>query len=90
LEFDLDGGFREFKAIIGVDELVGGTDGITKVIIKGDGKELKTYELSRKDKKALDARINIQNVKSLSIEVSSAEVLNLGHHVDLADARVLK
>jgi hypothetical protein len=90
IEYDLPAGFREFKAILGVDELVGGTDGITKVVIKGDGKELKTYEFSRKDKKALDVKINIQNVKSLSIEVSSAEVLNLGHHVDLADARVLK
>jgi hypothetical protein len=90
LEYDLAGEFREFRAIIGVDELVGGADGITKVVIKCDGKELKSYEVSRKDKKALDVRINTQNVKSLSIEVLSAEVLNLGHHVDLADARVLK
>jgi hypothetical protein len=90
LEFDLAGDFREFKAIIGVDELVGGTDGTTKVVIKGDGKELKTYEVSRKDKEALDVRLNIQNVKSLRIEVVSSELLDLGHHVDLADARVSK
>jgi hypothetical protein len=90
IEFDLAGDFREFKAIIGVDELVGGRDVITKIVIKGDGKELKTYEVSRKDKEALDVRLNIQNVKSLTIEVSSPELLNLGHHVDLADARVSK
>jgi hypothetical protein len=90
LEYDLAGEFREFKAIIGVDELVGGTDGITKIVIKGDGKELKSYEVSRKDKKALDVRINIENVKSLRIDVVSPELLDLGHHVDLADARVSK
>jgi hypothetical protein len=88
-EYDLAGEFREFKAVIGVDELVRAADGVTKVVVKGDGKELKVYEVSRKDK-PLDVTLNIHKVKSLTIEVLSAEILNLGHHVDLADARVTK
>jgi hypothetical protein len=91
--FHLDGEYREFKAIIGVDELVSGADGITEVSIfdAASGKELhKKIEVSRKDKQALDVTINIQNVKTLRIVVSSPELLDLGHHVDLAEARISK
>jgi len=89
LEYDLAGEFREFKAVIGVDELVPAADGVTKVVFKGDGKELKIYEVSRKDK-PLDVTLSIHKVKVLTIEVLSAGKLPLGHHVDLADARVTK
>jgi hypothetical protein len=90
--FELDGEFREFKAIIGVDENVTGADGPTEVFISDadTGKELRRVTVSRKDKQALDVTINVQNVKTLRIVVASPELLDLGRHVDLADARVSK
>ena len=90
--FELDGEFREFKAIIGVDENVSGADGPTEVFISDadTGKELKRVTVSRKDKQAQDVTVNVQNVKTLKIVVASPELLDLGRHVDLADARVSK
>jgi hypothetical protein len=90
--FELDGEFREFKAIIGVDENVTGADGPTEVFISDadTGKELRKVTVSRKDKQALDVTVNVQNVKTLKIVVASPELLDLGRHVDLADARVSK
>src|SRR5262249_22991931 len=40
LEYQLDGEYREFTALLGIDENVGGSDGQTVVKIEGDGKEL--------------------------------------------------
>jgi hypothetical protein len=90
LEFPLEGEYREFKAIVGVDEVVGGTDNPTDVTIEGDGKVLRQLSVSRKDKEPVDLTVNVQNVKKLKIVVSSPDVLDLGHHVDLAEARVSK
>jgi hypothetical protein len=94
LIYELNGEYREFKAIIGVDDLVGGSEGPTIVQIEdvsgGAAKELhKPFEISRKTKPE-EVTINVQNVKSLRIRVSSPELLDLGHHVDLAEARVTK
>ena len=92
LIFELDGEYREFKAIIGVDDLVNGSEGPTLVQIEdaATGKALhKTLEISRKTK-PVDVTVNVQNVKSLRIRVTSPELLDLGHHVDLAEARVTK
>ncbi|HEY1859209.1 MAG TPA: NPCBM/NEW2 domain-containing protein, partial [Gemmataceae bacterium] len=92
LTFELDGEYREFKAIIGVDDLVNGSEGPTLVQIEdaATGKALhKTLEISRKTK-PMDVTVNVQNVKSLRIKVTSPELLDLGRHVDLAEARVTK
>src|SRR5260370_13188625 len=89
---ELDGEFSEFKAMIGVDENVTGADGPTEVLITDadTGKELRKVVVSRKDKEGLDVTVNVQNVKALKIVVASPELLDLGRHVDLADARVSK
>jgi hypothetical protein len=89
LDFPLGGDFREFKAVIGVDDLVGGIGRPTIVKIEGDGKELMKQAFSRKDQPK-DVTLNVLNVKTLRITVLSDELLDLGHHVDLANARVSK
>jgi hypothetical protein len=68
---------------------VGGTGRPTIVKIEGDGKELMKQSVSRKDKPK-DVTLNVLNVKTLRITVMSEELLDLGHHVDLANARVSK
>jgi hypothetical protein len=89
IEYDLAGDYNEFKATVGVDDSVGGSDGFTLVKIEGDGRELYATKVSRKDL-AKPMSCNIKNVKRLKIIVTSDDLLDLGKHVSLADARVSK
>jgi hypothetical protein len=92
LEYDLKGDFREFKAVIGIDDNVGGHPGPVVLRIEGDGKELFSRTLSRKDKEKGKEKVtlNIKDVARLRIVVTSGELLDLGKHIDLADAQVSK
>ncbi len=91
LEYDLKGEYREFKAVVGVDDQVGsGSDGYTVLRIEGDnGQELKTVKVSRKDKPQ-PIVVDVRNVQRLKIVVKSDDLLDLGKHLNLADARVSK
>lgn len=91
LEYDLKGEFRELKAIVGIDDLVGGIDGPTTLKIEGDGKELFSLTMNRKDKdRARPLTLNIKDVQKLKITVASGDLLDLGKHLTLADAKVSK
>lgn len=89
LVYDIGGQYKDFKAVLGVDDQVGG-DSHCKVTIEGDDKELFAAEVTRKDKKPVEVTLNVKNVKQLKIVVRSANLLDLGSHVDLADAKVSK
>jgi hypothetical protein len=71
-----------------VDDLVGG-DSQAVVRIEGDGRELFAGVVSRKDRPR-PLNLDIQGVKQLRIVVGSQGLLDLGDHVDLADAKVSK
>jgi hypothetical protein len=88
LTYDIGGRFREFKAVLGVDDLVGG-DSQAVVRIEGDGRELFAAVVTRKDKPR-PLNLDVQGVKQLRIVVGSQGLLDLGDHVDLADAKVSK
>jgi hypothetical protein len=91
LEYDIGRDYREFRAWIGVDERVGGTDGPTRVKIEGDGKELYSVVVSRKAPPPKEPTVvNVKDVRRLRITVASGDLLDLGRHVDLADAKVSK
>jgi hypothetical protein len=91
LEFDLKGEYREFKAIAGFDDLVGGIEGSVILEIEGDGKQLVKLELTRKDKKRDNAiNLNIKDVQRLRIVVRSSNPLEFGKHLDLANAQINK
>jgi len=92
LEYDLKGDFREFKAVVGIDDNVGGHPGPVVLRIEGDGKELYSRTLTRKDKEKFKEKVtlNIKDVQRLRIVVTSGELLDLGKHIDLADAQVSK
>jgi hypothetical protein len=89
LEYQLDGEYREFRCVLGVDEQVGGSEGPTLVKFEGDGKVLFETPVLRKDAPK-EVKFNIKDVQKLRIVVSSGELLDLGKHVDLADAKISK
>jgi hypothetical protein len=89
LEYDLGSDYREFSAWVGVDPTVGGSDGGTKVLVQGDGKELYSGTIMPRDE-PVHVTCNVKDVRRLRIVVSSADLLDLGRHVDLADAKVSK
>jgi hypothetical protein len=88
LIYDIDGGYKEFKAVLGVDDLVGG-DGKAVVKIDADGRELFSGTITRKDP-LRPLNLDVTGVKLLRIVVRSSGFLDLGDHVDLADAKVSK
>lgn len=91
LEYDLKGEYREFSAIAGFDDQVGGIDGTVVLEIEGDGKGLAKMEISRSDKKKdHPVRLNIKDVQKLRIVVRSSVALEFGRHLNLADAQVGK
>jgi hypothetical protein len=90
--FDLEGEYREFKAVLGIDDNVTqGSEEPVVVRIEGDGSELKTYEVTRKAG-AITINLNIKDVQKLRIIVDNTpeNILGLGSIVDLADAKVSK
>jgi hypothetical protein len=85
LEYNLDGKYKELKALVGVDEQVGG-DSRAVLTIECDEVKVFQEEISRKTVKAL--ALKIKDVNKLRIIVSSKNVLDLHDHVTLADAKV--
>jgi NPCBM/NEW2 domain len=88
LTYALDGKYKEFKAILGMDDMVGG-DGHPVVKIEGDGKDLLTATVSRKDKRR-ELALDVRGVKQLRIIVTSSGLFDFGDHVDFADATLCK
>jgi len=85
LEYNLAGKYKEFKAILGVDQRVG-ADSQALVTIHCDGVERFKGTITAKETKSL--AISIRDVTTLRITVSSRNFLDLHDHVTLADARV--
>lgn len=86
LTYDVEG-FREFRAVIGVDDELE-ADSVVNVKIEADGKPIFSQKITKKDEpKTLN--LGIQNVKNLRLTVES-ELLDLGNQVSLGDARVIK
>jgi hypothetical protein len=94
LEYDLKGDYREFKAVAGIDDLIGGLPGPTVLRIEGDGRVLKELTFDRRDKvRHQEVTLNVKDVQKLRIRVAPGGDglrLDLGLHLDLADAKVSK
>jgi hypothetical protein len=88
LTYKLNGDYREFKAVVGVDDRVPVANGSATVTVEADGRVLFRGAVSRKEKpKALT--LDVKNVKELKI-TAEREALYLGSQANLADARVQK
>jgi hypothetical protein len=88
LVYNLDGKYKEFKFVPGVDDTVGG-DGQPVLRIEGDGNKLFEETITRKTKKE-DRLVVIKGVRQLRIIVSSNGLFDFGDHLDLADAKLNK
>jgi hypothetical protein len=88
LVYALDGKYKEFKAMLGMDDMVGG-DGRPLVKLEADGKELFARTVSRKDKRQ-ELVLDVKGAKQLRIIVTSGGLFDFGDHVDFADARLCK
>jgi hypothetical protein len=97
LEYDLKGEYREFHALAGIDQSVGGEGGpvvlVIEGVIDGETKELYKKTFTRndpKDKKAGAIDLNIKDVQTLRIIVRSGDLFDNGKHLDLVNAKVQK
>jgi hypothetical protein len=94
LEYDLKGDYREFKAVAGIDDLIGGLPGPAVLRIEGDGKLLKELTFDRREKvRHRELALNVKDVQKLRIRVAPGGEglkLDLGLHIDLGDAKVNK
>ena len=85
LDYDLGGKYKEFRAVLGVDQRVG-ADSQAQVVITCDGVERFKGTITAKETKSL--AFSVKDVTTLRITVSSRNFLDLHDHVTLADARV--
>lgn len=95
LEYDIKGDYREFHAIAGIDQGVGGVGGpvvlVIEGVIDGQAKELYKKTFTRKDeKKDGTISLNIKDVQKLRIIVRTGDMFDNGKHLDLVNAKVQK
>ena len=88
LRFPLNGEYKTFKVIVGVDDTVQIASSSVRVIIEADGRKLFNQVVSRKDKPR-DLTLDVKDAKELKITVDR-ESLYAGNQVNLGDARVQK
>jgi hypothetical protein len=88
LAYDIGGDYKEFRALLGVDEYVE-TESRVEVVVEGDGRELFRGQVSRKDPPKPLA-VDVRNVRELRVSVKAIGLLDLGAQVDLVDAKVSK
>src|SRR5262249_20129361 len=88
LVYTLDGKYKKFQAVLGMDDGVGG-EGQPLVKIEADGKELLSQIVMRKDDRR-ELSFDVSGVKQLRVIVTSSRFLDFGDHVDLANAKLSK
>lgn len=88
LTYTLGADYREFKAILGIDDRIPVANAAVHVRIEADGREVLSEQLVRKEKPK-PITIDVKNVNELRIAVSQ-NGLYLGSHLVLAEARLLK
>jgi hypothetical protein len=89
--YNLEGEYRELKAVVGSDEEAVGDDEPTVLKVIGDDAELINWTFTAKDKeKVRTLNVNVKDVQKLKIVVTTGGVLDLGKHLILAEARVSK
>jgi len=90
LTYKLDAEYKSLIGVVGIDDVVR-PGGNAKLTFLGDGKELSApLTVTGKDKPQ-SVRVSLVGVKTLVIRVGFGEdLLDVGDHVDLAGARLIK
>jgi len=91
LTYPLGGNYREFKAVVGIDDAVPVVTSKVTLVVEVDGQKLLTqaFENNPKTKKPLELNLNVKDAKELKITVSR-ESLFSGEGLNFADARLQK
>jgi hypothetical protein len=87
--YKLDGDYREFKAVFGIDDAVPVASAAVKVVVEADGRPLLTKTITRKEAKPVEVNLNVKDAKVLKIVVDR-DGLFTGASLDMADARLQK
>ena len=88
LTYGLDGAYRTFAAVIGIDDEAR-PRGSVRFVVQADGKTIHAATLTGSDK-ATPIALNVAGVKKLTLLTDFADGANTGDHADWADARVVK
>jgi hypothetical protein len=88
LGYKLTGEYREFKALVGIDESVAEPSYSVRLVIEADGKVVFSEVVARKDK-ARPVTLDVKGAKVLKIAVERTHPID-GVSVDLAEARLQK
>jgi hypothetical protein len=92
LTYPLGGNYREFKAVVGIDDAVPVVTSKVTLVVELDGRKVveETFDNATKaKKKVLDLNLNVKDVKELKITVGR-ESLFSGEGLNFADARLQK
>jgi len=88
LVYRLTDDFRQFHAIVGIDDHVR-DGGNVDLVISGDGKVLFSRNVTGRDE-AIPMDLDITGVKRLKILVDFGQELDIADHLNLCDARITK
>lgn len=91
LTYDIGADYKEFRAVLGVDDVVRAENGLPvliRVAITGDGRELFRADVRDADP-PMPIALDVKNVRRLKI-AAAAPQLDLGNQVNLCDAKVSK
>lgn len=88
LEYDVQG-HTSFRCVLGLDDAMAGTAHAI-VRIEGDDKQLLATTVSSKENKPQDVFLPLTGVQKLRIIVDYGDDLDLGDHINFADARLIK
>ncbi len=89
LRYALDNSYRELVALAGIDDAARpGGDAVLTIL--GDGRELLAPTRLRGTDAPLPIRLDLTGVETLEIRVDFGEALDVGDHVSLADARLIR
>jgi hypothetical protein len=88
LKYRLNGEYRRFQAVMGIDQAVAPL-GNVHVVISGDDKILHQSDVRGSDP-PVNLDLDIAGVRELQILVDFGGDLDIADHLDLADAKVIK
>ena len=89
IEFELNGAFDQFKALVGIDDEHNNKDSMVEFSVLGDGKELWKSDGLKKEDGAKSLSVDVKNVRRLMLRVR-----RIGEggrvHADWGDARLTR
>ena len=89
LQYRLGRKYRQFKAVMGIDDAIQSGLGSVNVVIRGDDRVL-LEAIVEGGASAVPLDLDVTNVLDLESLVDFGDGLDIGDHLDLANARVIK